>query len=259
MPTAPLQKQAHVPRALQSRNDAQDFLFLQDYAHKLAHTQLTLEEICTSLHRTPFLSGIISAQDRRALQTACCCLNSLRIRVEALANVIEQAVITRQLQLMQERVQMHRPEDLSTENTSCLFRGSLHHSGANKDSGQRQCPRQRFCRYQWVGGLEPQHSRRIAQVRCWHFNLFVTATTAGYLLLVCSTHRVQLWLTMCERRCIANVMCTPHTCNIDFNALEVMWQSWMPCSCIVVPHTRNQFSYFNSKRTQTNIRAVCTE
>ena len=137
MPTALPQKQSHVPRALQSRNDTQDLLFLQDYAHKLVHTQLTLEEICTSLHWTTFLSGIISAQDRRALQTACCCLSSLRIRVEALANVIEQAVITRQLQLMQERVQMHRPGDPHTENTSCLSRGSLHHSVANKDSGPR--------------------------------------------------------------------------------------------------------------------------
>ena len=135
--TAPSKKRAHLPRELQSRNDTQDLLFLQDYAHKLAHTQLTLEEICTSLHRTTLLSGIISAQDRRALQTTCCCLNSLRIRVEALANVIEQAVITRPLQLMQERVQMHRPEALNTENTSCLSRGSLHHSVADKDSGQR--------------------------------------------------------------------------------------------------------------------------
>ena len=38
---------------------------------------------------------------------------------------------------MQECVQMHRPEDPNTENTSCLSRGSLHHSVANKDSGQR--------------------------------------------------------------------------------------------------------------------------
>ena len=32
---------------------------------------------------------------------ACCCLKSLRIRVEARANVTERAVISRQLQLMQ--------------------------------------------------------------------------------------------------------------------------------------------------------------
>ena len=115
MTTAPSKKRAHLPRELQSRNDTQDLLFLQNYASNLSHTQLTLEEICASLHQTTLLSGIISAQDCRALQTACCCLNSLRIRVEALANVTEQAVISRQLQLMQASVQMHPPEDLHTD------------------------------------------------------------------------------------------------------------------------------------------------
>ena len=134
MVTTPRQKQAHVPQARQNRNDTRDLLFLQDYAHKLAHTQQTLEDICTSLHQTTLLSSIISAQDRRSLQTAGCCLNSLRIRVEALANVTEQAVITKQLQLIQERVQIHRPENPNTENISCLSVGSLHHSVAYKDS-----------------------------------------------------------------------------------------------------------------------------
>ena len=129
-------KQAHKPQSLQSRNDAQDLLLLQEYAHKVAHTQLTLEETCTSLHLTTVLSGIISAQDHRALHTACCCLNSLRIRVEALANVTEQTVRSRQLRLIQERMQMRSPENLHADNNSTLTRGTPHRSSTGKSSGQ---------------------------------------------------------------------------------------------------------------------------
>ena len=137
MPTAPQPKQPHVPRAHQSHNDIQDLLFFQNYARKLAHTQLTLEEIGTSLHRTTLLSGMISTQDHRALQIACYCLSSLRIRVEAFANVIELVVITRQLQLTQERVEMRRPGNLYRKNTSGLCRDSLQHS-FGQDSDQSQ-------------------------------------------------------------------------------------------------------------------------
>ena len=129
-------KQSHEPQPLQRRNEAQDLLLLQDYAHKVAHTQLTLEEICNSMHQTTFLSGIISAQDHRALHTACCCLNSLCIRVEARANVIEQAVTSRQMQLMQVSMQMHSPEDPRTDNISSLTRGPLQHSGTDKSYSQ---------------------------------------------------------------------------------------------------------------------------
>ena len=44
--TAQSNERAHMPRELQSRNDSQDLLFLQDYACKLSHTQLTLEATC---------------------------------------------------------------------------------------------------------------------------------------------------------------------------------------------------------------------
>ena len=91
MTTAPSKKQAHVPQVLQSRNDTQDLLFLQDYANKLSHTQLTLKEICTSLHRTTLLSGIISAQDRRALQIACCCKQVCKCTVQRTSTHITQA------------------------------------------------------------------------------------------------------------------------------------------------------------------------
>ena len=120
-------------RTRQNRNDAQDLLFLHDYAHKVAHAQQTLEEICNSLHQVALLSGIISAQDLRSLQTAGGCLNSLRIRVTALANVTEQVVITKQLQLIHDCVQVHRPKDPNKLNLSDISVCSLHHYDANKD------------------------------------------------------------------------------------------------------------------------------
>ena len=56
-----------------------------------------LEATYASLQQTELLAGVIHEQDCRAIRTACCCLNSLRIRVEARANVTERAVISRQL------------------------------------------------------------------------------------------------------------------------------------------------------------------
>ena len=54
---------------------------------KLSHTQRTLEDTYALLQQTELLAGAINEQDCRAIRTACCCLKSLRIRVEARANV----------------------------------------------------------------------------------------------------------------------------------------------------------------------------
>ena len=85
-------------------NDAQALLLLQDYVCKLSHTQRTLEATYTSLQQAELLACVINEQDCRAIRMACCCLNSLRIRVEARANVTERTVKNRQLQLMQASV-----------------------------------------------------------------------------------------------------------------------------------------------------------
>ena len=127
MDTAQPSDLARLPPELQSHNDAQDLLLLQDYVCKLSHTQRTLEATCASLQQTELLAGIINEQDCRAIRTACCCLNSLRIRVEARANVIERAAISRQLQLMQASVQPHPTEDLNTADTSCPSGTSAEH------------------------------------------------------------------------------------------------------------------------------------
>ena len=97
----------------QSHNEAQDLLLLQDYVCKLSHTQRTLEDTYALLQQTELLAGVINEQDCRAIRTACCCLKSLRIRVEARANVTERAVISRQLQLMQASIQHYLQRTLT--------------------------------------------------------------------------------------------------------------------------------------------------
>ena len=108
-----------LPQEPQIHNEAQDLL-LQDYVHRLTNTLRTLEDTHPVLQQTELLAGVINEQDCRDIRTACCCLRSLRIRLEARANVTEREVISRQLQ-------QHRTEDLNTADTSCLSRTSFEH------------------------------------------------------------------------------------------------------------------------------------
>ena len=118
---------AHLSEEPQSRSEAEDLLRLQDYVDKLSYTQRVLEETCNLLQRTEPLTCIISDQDLRTLRTACQCLHSLRIRVEARANMTERVVMNQQLQFMQTRVQPYPTEDLRTDDTSCPSRTSAEH------------------------------------------------------------------------------------------------------------------------------------
>ena len=85
-----------------------------------------LEQTSASL-QTRNLTGIFSEHDLRTLRTACQCLNSLRIRVEARANTVERTMIEQQLQFMQSRVQPVSTEDLRTDDTSCPSRTYADH------------------------------------------------------------------------------------------------------------------------------------
>ena len=118
---------ACLPQEPQSHNEAQDLLLLQDYVCKLTCTLRTLEDTHALLQQTELLAGVLNEQDCRDIRTACCCIRSLRIRVEARANVTEREVISRQLQLMQASVQHYPTEDLNTADTSCLSRTSAEH------------------------------------------------------------------------------------------------------------------------------------
>ena len=75
----------------QDCNDALTLLRLQQHVLQLTTAKAALEDIQTLVHETT-LSNFTSAQDRRTLNTAQCCLNSLRIRVEAHVNSVEEAV-----------------------------------------------------------------------------------------------------------------------------------------------------------------------
>ena len=96
---------ACLPQEPQSHNEAQDLLLFQDYVCKLSHTQRTLEDTYALLQQTELLAGVINEQDCRAIRTACCCLKSLRIRVEARANVTELAVISDSCSSLQASIQ----------------------------------------------------------------------------------------------------------------------------------------------------------
>jgi len=111
------------PPASTSHSD----LLLQDYVRNVSQAQLMLEQTSASSQRTEILTGIFSEHDLRTLRTACQCLNSLRIRVEARANKVERAMIEQQLQFMQSRVQPVLTEDLRTADTSCPSRTYADH------------------------------------------------------------------------------------------------------------------------------------
>ena len=67
-------------------------------------------------HKVP-LDGLISAQDNRTLQSAKSCLQRLHVRVEALANVLEQTLISQQLKFMHTMAQHDQ-----TSNSTAQFR-----------------------------------------------------------------------------------------------------------------------------------------
>ena len=73
----------------------------------------------------------------RAIRTACCCLKSLRIRVEARSNVTERAVRRRQLQLMQASVQPHHTEDPDTAFFPPVWPIRTRHGPYNSVSGEK--------------------------------------------------------------------------------------------------------------------------
>ena len=91
-----------------NRNDSKDLLLLVAYAKKLQETQRNIDEVCNLMQHTVPLEGLISAQDNRTLQSAKSCIQRLHVRVEALANVLEQTLISQQLQFMQMRAQHGR-------------------------------------------------------------------------------------------------------------------------------------------------------
>ena len=73
-------------------------LRLQQHVLKLTEAKAALEDVQQLVHETA-LYTFTSAQDRRTLNTAHKCLDSLRIRTEAQANTVEEAVKQNQMSL----------------------------------------------------------------------------------------------------------------------------------------------------------------
>ena len=106
---------------------ASSVLLLQEYVCKVTQAQQTLKETQAVLQEKTILTNFVTAQDRRTLDTACCCLDSLRIRVEALTNSVELLVRRRQISLMQDG-QLGCPADNLSAQTIRNLASSTHHS-----------------------------------------------------------------------------------------------------------------------------------
>ena len=81
-------------------NEALELLRLQQYTDKVMTTKNALEEIQELMQGQTILANFTSAHDHRTLKAAHSCLNSLRIRLEAHVNTVEQTVMQRQLSLI---------------------------------------------------------------------------------------------------------------------------------------------------------------
>ena len=129
------------------------------------------------------LQAVINEQDCRAIRTACCCLKSLRIRVEARVNVTERAVISRQLQLMQASIQHYPTEDLNTADTSCPSRTSAEHfdtrPGVQRMNARIPVP-------MWLS-QQPWSTDRIEYNWLQHMHLLTNSLCTATLMLVHGT------------------------------------------------------------------------
>ena len=78
----------------QDCNEALELLRLQQYTDKVTTTKNALEEIQELMQGQTIPANFTSAHDHRTLKAAHSCLNSLRIRLEAHVNTVEQTVNT---------------------------------------------------------------------------------------------------------------------------------------------------------------------
>ena len=110
----------HLLQTPTSGSEAYNLLLLQEDVRDISLAQQSLEQTMASLQRRE-MNGILVDQDIRTLRSACLCLRSLRMRVEAFANSIERVVIAQQLQFMKTRVreQPTTTEDDFAADTSC--------------------------------------------------------------------------------------------------------------------------------------------
>ena len=112
------------------RNEALTLLTLQQQVLQLAAAKAALAEVLELVHETP-LRNLASAQDRRTLHTAQSCLDSLRIRLEAHANTVEDTVRQKQVSLvLRQRQEAAVARELPTDSSTKSKPGLLFQTSA---------------------------------------------------------------------------------------------------------------------------------
>ena len=135
------QKEAPTP---ENSNEALALLTLQQQVLQLTAARATLADVLKLVHETT-LYKFTSAQDRRTLSTAQNCLDSLRIRLEAHANTVEDTVKQKQLALFirqrQETEEVPElPAELSANRTSGSLFQTITSSSLNAMDGSGRVP-----------------------------------------------------------------------------------------------------------------------
>ena len=114
------QKKASAP---ENDNEALMLLQLQKQVQQLTEARATLTKVMALVRETP-LHNFTSAQDRRTLNTAQSCLDSLSIRLEAHSNTVEQTVKQKQLTFLlsqrQTTCKVHHTDSSASSLTGCL-------------------------------------------------------------------------------------------------------------------------------------------
>ena len=109
--------------APEHNNEATALLDLQKQEHQIAAARTTLAKVMTLVNETS-LHNFTSAQDRRTLNAAKNCLDSLNIRLAAHVNTVEETVKQKQLTFLLHQRQMaihaHQLHSLASSVTGCL-------------------------------------------------------------------------------------------------------------------------------------------
>ena len=117
-PAMPRRQKAPTPA---HSNEALTLLTLQQQVLQFTAARATLDEVLELVHETP-LCNLASAQDRRTLNTAQSCLESLRIGLEAHANTVEDTVRQKQVSLvLRQRQEAAVATELPTDVSACVF------------------------------------------------------------------------------------------------------------------------------------------
>ena len=143
------QRKVSIPASLVSNNIKPGFHVVVPQLQHPNSQSRRFDEVCTLMQHTIPLEGLISAQDSRTLQSAKSCVQRLHVRVEALANVLEQTLISQQLQFIHIRAQHGRTSNSTFQlgNNPCVAHnedepGNTPNGPADKEVRTKTCNHQ---------------------------------------------------------------------------------------------------------------------